>query len=55
MRAEYIPSKDNVLADVCSRAFSSEKHYIQFNKLLLDKVLILENIYYDKFNFELDL
>ena len=55
VRAEYIPSKDNVLADVCSRAFSSEKHYIQFNKLLLDKVLILENIYYDKFNFELDL
>ena len=55
IRAEYIPSKENVLADVCSRAFSSEKHYKNFNKLLLDEVLILENIYYEKFAFELDL
>ena len=51
LKAEYIPSKDNVLADVCSRAFSSEKHYITFNNLRLDKVLILENIYYEKFAF----
>ena len=55
LRAEYIPSKDNCLADLCSRAFSSAKHFSNFNKLLSDKVLILENICYDKFQFELDL
>ena len=26
VRAEYVPSKQNVLADVCSRAFSDETH-----------------------------
>ena len=55
LRAEYIPSKDNCLADLCSRAFCSEKHFKNFNQLLFDKVLILENVYYDKFQFELDL
>ena len=55
LRAEYISTKDNCLADLCSRAFSSEKHYSNFRKLLSDKTLILEDIYYDKFNFELDL
>ena len=54
LRAEYIPSKDNCLADLCSRAFSSDSYFKQFNKLLLDKVLILENVYYEKFEFELD-
>ena len=55
LRAEYVPSKENVLSDVCSRAYSSEKHFMNFNKLLLDKVLILENICYEKFAFEFDL
>ena len=55
LRAKYIPSKDNCLADLCNRAFSNEKFYENFNKLLLDKVLVLENVNYDKFKFELDL
>ena len=55
MRADYIPSKQNKLADLCSRAFSSDMYFNNFNKLLLDKVLILENLYYDKLQFELDL
>ena len=55
LRAEYIPSKDNCLADLCSRAFCSDKHYKNFTQLLFDKVLILEHVYYDKFQFELDL
>ena len=55
LRAEYVPSKENHLADLCSRAFSNETHYNNFNRLLLDGVLILENVDYDKFKFELDL
>ena len=55
MQAEYIPSKENHLADLCSRAFSNDMFYKNFNKLLLDKVLILENVCYDKLQFELDL
>ena len=55
MQAEYIPSKENHLADLCSRAFSNDSYYRNFNKLLLDKVLVLENVYYEKLYFELDL
>ena len=55
LRAEYITSKNNVLADLCSRAFSSEVFYENFNKLLSNKTLILENVCYDKFLFEYDL
>ena len=55
LRAEYVPSKQNVFADLCSRAFSSDTHYDNFNKLLKDGVLKLENVMYDKFNFDLDL
>ena len=55
LRAEYIPSKQNYLADVCSRAFSNDKFYNNFNKLLVQGTLILENIVYDKFYFENDL
>ena len=55
LRAEYITSKNNVLADLCSRAFSSEVFYANFNKLLSNKTLILENVCYDKFLFEYDL
>ena len=55
VRAEYVPSKQNVLADVYSRSFSDETHYNNFNKLLKDGVLKLENVLYDKFNFGLDL
>ena len=55
LRAEYIPSKENCLADLCSRAFSNDNFFNNFNKLLNDKVLILENVFYEKFSFELDL
>ena len=47
LRAEYIPSKDNCLADLCSRAFSNDIFYKNFNKLLSDKTLVLENIHYE--------
>ena len=54
LRSEYITSKNNCLADLCSRAFLNETHFNNFNKMLLDKVLILEHIYYNKFHFEQD-
>ena len=54
MRAEYIPSKQNCLADLCSRAFSSDKFFVNFNKLLFQGTLKLENIIYEKFYFEND-
>ena len=50
--AEYIPSKQNHLADICSRAFSNEIHFNNFNKLLKNGTLKLENVYYNKFEFE---
>ena len=43
------------MADLCSRAFSSYVFYEKFNKLLNDRDLILENIFYDKFQFQFDL
>ena len=52
LKAEYIPSKQNHLADLCSRAFSNKTYFDNFNKLICDGTLVLENIYYDKFNFE---
>ena len=55
IKAVYVPSKENHLADLCSRAFSNETYFRNFNKLLVDKVLILEDVYYDKFEFKLDL
>ena len=55
IKAEYIPSKENVLADLCSRAFSSEMHFNNFNKLLRDGTLKLEDVCYNKFEFELGL
>ena len=55
LRAEYITSKNNCLADLCSRAFSNESFYNNFNKLLCDKVLVLENVNYENFLFDLDL
>ena len=55
LKAKYIPSKMNVLADLCSRAFSNELHFKNFNKCLSDGTLRLENIIYEKFVFEYDL
>ena len=52
VKAEYIESKKNHLADLCSRAYSNETYYTNFKKLLNNGTLLLENIYYDKFNFE---
>ena len=34
LKAEYIPSKQNTLADLCSRAFSNESYFNNFNSLL---------------------
>ena len=55
MRAEYIPSKDNILADLCSRAFTSENFYRKFNVYLNNNILSLDYIYYNKLYFEHDL
>ena len=55
LRAEYIPSKENYLADLCSRAFTSDVYFDNFNKCLKDKILILENFDYNNLDFELDL
>ena len=52
IRAEYIPSRDNKLADLCSRAFSNSTHYHNFNQLLKDGNLVLEEVFYDKFYFD---
>ena len=55
LRAEYIPSRDNHLADLCSRAFTKNLAYNDFNMHLDNKTLVLENIIYEKFYFEHDL
>ena len=55
IRAEYIPSKDNCLADLCSRAFTNETFFNNFNKLLHDQVLILEDVNYNLFLFDLEI
>ena len=55
LRAEYIPSKQNCLADLCSRAFSSDKYFKNFNKLLIQGTLKLENVVYDHFYFVNDI
>ena len=55
LKAEYIASKENCLADLCSRAFINDNYFQNFNKLLQDGVLTLDYIYYDKFEFELNL
>ena len=34
LKAQYIPSKQNYLADMCSRAFSNDTHFSNFNKCL---------------------
>ena len=52
VRAEYIPSKSNHLADLCSRAFTTDSHFRNFNQLLSQGTLILENVVYEKFNFD---
>ena len=54
LKAQYIPSKENCLADLCSRAFCSESHYRNFNKLLNEGVLKLDTLFYEKFYFEND-
>ena len=51
LRAEYVPSKQNVLADLCSRAYLNDTHFDNFNKLLRKGVLKLDYIMYDYFLF----
>ena len=53
--AEYIPSKQNFLAEICSRAFTSDKYFKDFNALLDNNTIVLENVFYDKFKFEHEL
>ena len=55
IRAEYIPSKQNCLADLCSRAFSNDTHFSNFNSLLKQGTIVLDHIFYEKFYFENDL
>ena len=55
VRAEYIPSKQNYLADLCSRAFSNNMYYKNFNQLLDNGTIVLDNVCYEKFNFEFGL
>lgn len=51
IKAKYISSKDNKIADICSRAFSSDLFLSKFNKLLSENFK-LDYLYYDKFDFE---
>ena len=55
LRAEYVTSKDNCWADLCSRAFTSDVHFKNFNKMLTDGVFKLDFLFYDKFSFDVDL
>ena len=55
LRAEYIMSKDNCLADMCSRAFTDEMHYKNLNTCLNNGSLYLEYIWYNSFYFEYNL
>ena len=52
--AVYIPSKYNYLADVCSRAFLNESYFEQFNNLLRNGTIVLENVVYDNLYFQYD-
>ena len=51
INAQYIASKENKLADLCSRAFCNEVHFENFNKLLNEGTLILDVLDYNKFDF----
>ena len=42
--AEYIPSKENHLADLCSQAYSDEMFFRNFNALLGQDTLVLDTI-----------
>ena len=55
LNAQYIPSKSNYLADLCSRAFLNDIHFENFNKLLNNNSLVLDTLHYDKFYFEINL
>ena len=55
LRAEYIPSKQNHLADLCSRAFMTECNFSNFNKILKQGIIKLDYVHYDKFYFQIDL
>ena len=52
LKAFYIPSKENCLADLCSRAFSSNIYYKNFCYCLDNGTLILDTLFYDYFFFE---
>ena len=54
LKAQYIPSKQNYLADMCSWAFSNDSHFHNFNQCLNNGSLILENFLYDNVYFVYD-
>ena len=54
LKAQYIPSKENHLADMCSRAFSNDLHFKNFNQCLNNGSLILESLLYDNLYFVYD-
>ena len=43
------------MTHLCSKAYTSETFYDNFNKLLQDEVQVLENIDYNLFTFDLNL
>ena len=52
VRAQYIPSKENYIADLCSRAFMNDVYFKNFNQLLNDKTIVLEVFNYDYLSFQ---
>ena len=52
IKAQYIQSRENKLPDLCSRAFSSDLHFQNFNKLLNNGTLVLDLLHYEKFDFD---
>ena len=55
IRAEYIPSKENCLADLCSRAFSNEILFNKFNEHIANGTFNLECVDYNCVYFQYDL
>ena len=49
------PSKQNHLADLCSRAFMTDANFSNFNKILKQGIIKLDYVHYDKFYFQNDL
>ena len=53
IKAQYVPSKENCLADLCSRAFSTESYFKNFNELISRGTIKLKTFYYNNLNFDI--